>query len=66
MKSYEELVTEARECIDGYIEFEGMDCFDWDLYCEGWDGHSSRCQCGNRRVDWELVNNGTQVIAVTY
>jgi hypothetical protein len=29
--------------------------FDGDNYCEnceGWDGHSHRCQCGNRRVSW--------------
>lgn len=30
-------------------DFSGKNCDD----CEGWDGSSSRCQCGNRRVRWE-------------
>jgi hypothetical protein len=37
------------------VEFDGHNCADvWDEgeSCEGWDGVSKRCQCGNRRVDW--------------
>ena len=33
-----------------YIDFNGNIC---DGPCEGWDGRSRRCQCGNRRVSWE-------------
>jgi len=29
-------------------EFDGMNCDD----CDGWDGVSRRCSCGNRRVYW--------------
>lgn len=31
------------------IGFSGMNCDN----CEGWDGTSRRCSCGNRRVSWE-------------
>lgn len=31
------------------IEFNGQNCDE----CEGWDGESRRCSCGNRRVSWE-------------
>ena len=34
------------------FEFDGFNC-DSDE-CNGWDGESRRCECGNRRVDWEL------------
>ena len=35
------------------IEFDGMNCNDFDNnYCDGWDGYSRRCSCGNRRVEW--------------
>lgn len=33
----------------GYIDFSGQNCMG---PCEGWDGHSHRCQCGNRRMCW--------------
>lgn len=36
---------------DGFVEFRGDDyCED---ECRGWDGESYRCECGNRRMDWE-------------
>lgn len=38
---------------DELIEFEGKNCDE----CNGWDGVSRRCQCGNRRVDWEYDYN---------
>ena len=43
---------------DELIEFDGWNCDDWneDGYCEGWDGISRRCCCGNRRVDWVWEN----------
>lgn len=39
---------------DTMIEFDGMNCNDFaeEDYCDGWDGISRRCNCGNRRVDW--------------
>lgn len=38
-------------------EFNGHNCNDWgdrEKPCKGWDGESRRCQCGNRRVSWEI------------
>jgi hypothetical protein len=36
-----------------FIPFDGDDdCED----CAGWDGHSPRCECGNRRVYWAVEN----------
>ena len=32
----------------GPFDFSGKNCED----CDGWDGESKRCNCGNRRVDW--------------
>lgn len=41
----------AADQIDGgYTDFVGGDYCDGP--CEGWDGESRRCQCGNRRVSW--------------
>ena len=42
----------------GVDEFNGMNCND-DLdddseECTGWDGVDRRCDCGNRRVGWEI------------
>jgi hypothetical protein len=43
---------EIAKIIDNgeFISFSGDDECEG---CEGWDGKSYRCQCGNRRVDWE-------------
>lgn len=43
----EEVARRSEEC--GFINFSGQNC---DGPCEGWDGKSHRCDCGNRRVDW--------------
>jgi hypothetical protein len=47
-------IEEAKKSINGYINFQGMNCNDQDneVNCEGWNGHSHRCQCGNRHVFW--------------
>jgi len=37
-------IEDARH--GGCFGFDGNDC------CRGWDGKSSRCFCGNRRVSW--------------
>jgi len=46
---------------DNYVEFEGMNCNDYlddfSIECEGWDGASRRCDCGHRRVSWELLGS---------
>jgi len=42
---------------DSMIEFDGMNCDDVSDGCSGWDGISSRCSCGNRRVYW-VWNSG--------
>lgn len=47
---YDQLVLEAQAKIVDYTEFAGQNC---DGPCLGWDGHSRRCECGNRRVSWE-------------
>jgi hypothetical protein len=57
-KTAEEAIEANIKAIgDGHIEFEGMNCNDWlnddEPECEGWDGTSRRCDCGNRRVSWE-------------
>ena len=47
----EAFIVNARSA--GFVEFDGHNCADvWDdgMNCEGWDGESRRCDCGNRRV----------------
>jgi hypothetical protein len=43
---------------NGLIEFDGMNCNDYleedDVECGGWDGEERRCECGNRRVSWDI------------
>ena len=37
------------------VEFDGQNCEDVlneGETCDGWDGISRRCECGNRRVGW--------------
>jgi hypothetical protein len=41
---------EATANADWQDEFDGMNCDS----CLGWDGHSRRCDCGNRRVVWDI------------
>lgn len=41
-------VQHARDY--GPVEFGGHNCEDIGKDCEGWDGESHRCECGNRRV----------------
>lgn len=40
----------------GVEDFDGKNCEDVGeegTFCSGWDGVSRRCDCGNRRVEWE-------------
>jgi hypothetical protein len=49
---FDELVAERvkeHETEGTYFEFSGQNC---DDPCQGWDGDSRRCECGNRRVSW--------------
>jgi hypothetical protein len=45
----------------GTIEFDGMNCNDYlednQAECDGWDGDDRRCECGNRRVSWDIEKN---------
>ena len=69
---YEKLVKEKIESGDGPFEFNGWNCHDLDeswndgIPCDGWDGVSRRCNCGNRRVDWILSDCATYVYAEAY
>ncbi|MBI4060134.1 MAG: hypothetical protein HY403_01760 [Elusimicrobia bacterium] len=50
-----ERITELRKA-EPWHSFNGQNCGDYDETrdCKGWDGESRRCQCGNRRVSWEI------------
>lgn len=45
----------------GVDTFDGMNCNDYkedhEVECTGWDGFDRRCDCGNRRVSWEVEKN---------
>ena len=48
----------ARAEDERFINFDGMNCNDYDDNgCIGWDGESRRCVCGNRRVSWSTYQN---------
>lgn len=51
----EERILELRRT-EPWHDFNGHNCDDFDegRACKGWDGESRRCQCGNRRVSWEI------------
>ncbi len=50
----------------GPFDFNGQNCADNGDNCSGWDGESKRCECGNRRVDWELSDDETYIYAEAY
>lgn len=45
----------------GVDTFDGMNCNDYkdesEPECTGWDGFDRRCDCGNRRVSWDVEKN---------
>jgi hypothetical protein len=52
-----ELAVEEKQKSKEYFDFDGHeDCSD---SCQGWDGSSRRCECGNFRVDWEAGSSHT-------
>jgi hypothetical protein len=56
----EEAEAAARKYAEenGPIIFDGMNCNDYkedhEVECDGWDGDDRRCECGNRRVSWDI------------
>lgn len=46
----QEAIAESMPGDGVYVEFDGDDFCEG---CEGWDGESRRCYCGNRRIYWE-------------
>lgn len=43
----------ARIFDEEFVSFDGQNCDD----CQGWDGESSRCECGNRRISLEVITD---------
>jgi hypothetical protein len=75
MKTYkteDEAIAAAKESVDGFTDFDGMNCDDWlpdGEFCAGWDGESRRCDCGNRRVYWAIYRSddgGFYAVAEAY
>jgi len=58
-----EAETAAKEYAlkHGPISFDGMNCNDYkedhEAECGGWWGDDTRCECGNRRVYWDIQKN---------
>lgn len=51
----------------GYSRYEGEYSDSDDApKCNGWDGSSRRCECGNRRVSWEYDEKGDYIYAEAY
>ena len=48
------LLAEAMPKAGEFVSFGGDD---YCSGCDGWDGESHRCQCGNRRVYWETCGD---------
>jgi hypothetical protein len=71
----EEAETAAKTYakLNGSIDFDGMNCNDYkdehEPECTGWDGDDRRCDCGNRRVYWEVSKNSDgkfYAVAIAY
>lgn len=70
-----EAIAQALQTGGGLVSFEGQNCTvdyldEGAVECGGWDGVSRRCECGNRRVSWEVYRDdsgdGVIVEAVAY
>lgn len=65
----EKLLTEGP-----WFDFDGNNCPvegedpEWNegKGCQGWNGEDRRCDCGNRRVSWQLSYSKTYVYAEAY
>ena len=69
----DEAIKQALQTGGGLVPFEGQNCHDLLAdggTCDGWDGRSRRCECGNRRVSWEVYRDdsgdGVTVEAVAF
>jgi hypothetical protein len=66
----DEAIKQALQTGGGLVPFEGQNCHEVGDTCDGWDGISRRCECGNRRVSWEVYRDdhgdGVTVEAVAY
>lgn len=57
-----------KEAMNGndHISFCGMNCNDYldenSTECEGWNGESRRCSCGNRRVAWSYYKDSSNKV----
>lgn len=53
-KRKEELVQiKIKNDPQDFYDFNGNNCEEYRQICDGWNGFSRRCECGNRRVDWK-------------
>lgn len=65
-KTPEEAIDAAKKSAEeqGFIDFDGQNCNDWkeddEPECSGWDGSDNRCDCGNRRVNWETYGDDNE------
>jgi hypothetical protein len=54
----EDAAKAYAEANGGVDTFDGMNCNDYleegQVECSGWDGFDRRCDCGNRRVSWDI------------
>jgi uncharacterized protein (DUF2147 family) len=57
-KRAEDAAKAYAEANGGVDTFDGMNCNDYleegQVECCGWDGFDRRCDCGNRRVSWDI------------
>jgi hypothetical protein len=62
-KTEEDAMLAAKQHVEEhvFIEFCGFNCNDYidegQADCLGWDGEERRCDCGNRRVSWDIEKN---------
>lgn len=61
---YKKMIDEVVKNLNGgFVDFEGHNC---EGPCAGWDGKSRRCECGNRRVLWQLGWDNSFVYAEAF
>lgn len=62
-KTEEDALLAAKQYVNanGPIEFDWMNCNEYlddnEPECDGWDGEDRRCNCGKRRVSWDIEKN---------
>jgi hypothetical protein len=59
-KTQQEAIDNAPKDHDFFVQnFDGKNCYDiTDNECAGWNTEDRRCDCGNRRVEWETEQDG--------